>query len=78
MPDDLAPRFFGDRAGMDTKSSVPYIKEFLFLFRAGTPRLFNARPLADDLVGEPSIVYNIKYSEKLSIIYHTVPFIQLS
>ena len=67
MPDDLAPRFFGDRAGIDTKSSVPYIKEFLFLFRAGTPRLFSARPLADDLVGEPLNVRKIKYSKQLSI-----------
>lgn len=50
---DFAPRFFGDLIGMETKSSVPYIKEFLFLFLAGTPLLFKANPLADDLVGDP-------------------------
>ena len=47
------PRFLGDLTGIDTKSSVPYIKEFRFLFLAGTPLRFNANPLADDLVGEP-------------------------
>ena len=50
----FAPRFFGDLTGMDTKSSVPYIKEFRFLFLAGTPLRFKASPLADDLVGEPT------------------------
>ena len=45
---DLVPRFLGDLTGIDTKSSVPYIKEFFFLFLAGIPLLFNANPLADD------------------------------
>ena len=38
---------------MDTRSSVPYINEFRFLFLAGTPLRFNSSPLADDFVGEP-------------------------
>lgn len=52
VSEDFVPRFFGDLMGIDTKSSVPYIKEFLFLFRAGIPLLFKANPLAEDLVGD--------------------------
>ena len=52
ISDDFVPRFFGDLIGMDTKSSVPYINEFLFLLRAGIPLRFKANPLAEDLVGE--------------------------
>ena len=37
--------------GMLTRSSVPYIREFFFLFRAGIPRRLSSRPPLD-LVGE--------------------------
>ena len=55
VSEDFAPRFFGDLTGIETKSSVPYIREFRFLFLAGIPLLFRANPLAEDFVGEPII-----------------------